>query len=347
MKTQATLLSTALLLAAVSTPAQVVISEINITPQTASDTQWIELVNLGTTKVDLSAWSLYVATGSPGMPGNYWFGFPTGVEINSGAFLRVHWRAFQTPSVTPTDVYTGTSVFNFLFGYGSEPLQKGAGAIGLIASQANLDMNNPALVRDWVSWGVSGLPRESVAIQGGKWIAGQVVPAPSQDPNNKDSLAINYAASGEPTQASAFYRCSRPTPGAHNHTPAAVETYGSSCNRGAVNAQQLGAQSIPAVGNRDFALRITNTTANQTLALLMSPFQGNGTVEFAGCPLWIGLQTAPITVVIPAQAVTTNIPLPIPATVSFGTVYLQAFATLGGSQFDYGFTNGLSLTLSF
>ena len=49
-------------LSSLSLPAQVVISEINITPQSPTDDQWIELQNLGGTTANISSWSLYLST---------------------------------------------------------------------------------------------------------------------------------------------------------------------------------------------------------------------------------------------------------------------------------------------
>src|SRR5688572_24630196 len=130
-------------------PAQVLLSEINFVPQNAGDDQWIELTNTSNAQVDLTTWSLYQATNTFGMPNNYWFGFPPGTRIPAGGYLRVHWRA-AIPTTPPpaTDVYTGNTVYHFLFGYAAEALAPASGALALFNSQQNIHMNDPAFLQD-------------------------------------------------------------------------------------------------------------------------------------------------------------------------------------------------------
>src|SRR5689334_4110984 len=119
------------LAAAVAAQSQVMaISEVNI----GSADQWIELQNLTATSQDISSWTLYLATSTLGMPQNYFFGFPAGTVVTANGFLRVHWLQTVPMTPVPNEVFTGTTVFNFLFGLGAEPLQT-VSALGLFRSQ--------------------------------------------------------------------------------------------------------------------------------------------------------------------------------------------------------------------
>jgi hypothetical protein len=333
----------ALLVCAAAAPAQILISEINFKPQQTTDDQWIELVNLGANKLDLSSWSLYQATNTNNAPQNYWFGFPPGTEIQPGKYLRVHWFVPVKPN-TSTDIYTGDTIWHFLFGYGAEALHGDAGAIALVSTQQNLLMNSPTVYVDWVGWGVNGLRRENLAIQNGRWISNQKVGIPVE----KDSIALDYSAQTEPTPASAFFHDVSPTPGDHNHEMALVETYGTTCGVGNVGAPGLSAVSIPAVGNRDFGLRIDNTAAGNNGVLLFASGQGNGSLTFGPCKIWLD----PATLLV-AQGYTTTfgqttLPLPIPVTLSFGTVFVQSVVILQPpTGTDFGFSNGLRVRLSY
>ena len=188
-------LAAAVGLLALPATSQVVISEINFSAQDANDDQWIEIANLGGGTAELNGWSLYLATSTPGVPGNYWFGFPQGTELAAGEILRVHWGA-PIPEEDPgeLEIYTGTALVNFMFGYGYEPLATQGGALGLLSTQNNQLMNTPAIIRDWVSWGGGGYAREDLAVQNGSWVEGTAVTPPQQ----LDSIAQNLALEPAP-----------------------------------------------------------------------------------------------------------------------------------------------------
>lgn len=319
--------------------SQVVISEINFTPQQQGDDQWIEILNLGSTKVDLTTWSIYQATATPNRPQNYWFGFPAGVELQPGAYLRVHWLAPIKPGAKLPELYTGDTVYHFLFGLKAEPLSPSAGALALMNTQQNIRMNDPKAIQDWVSWGKSGLKRESLAVNGGRWLRGQFVQSPVQ----KDSLALIYSRNAEPTPASAFFRDSSPTPLAHNHPSAATASYGTPCSVGVVAPPVLRDLSIPAPGNRDFGLRVTPTTSGHQVLLAFSPGRGTGSIKFGPCILRIS-PAPPTFVAIRSSAIgRTDLLFPIPTGVAGGRAFVQALVLASPS--DFGFTNGIQLDL--
>jgi hypothetical protein len=344
MKT--TLLPLALALLAGAGPAQVILSEINFFPQGAGDDQWIELVNTSSAQVDLTTWSLYQATNTTGQPNNYWFGFPPGTRIAAGGYLRVHWRAaIPTTPPPPTEVYTGNTVYHFLFGYGAEALAPAAGALALFNSQQNIHMKDPSFQQDWVSWGVNGLRRENIAIAGGLWLAGQFVTRPVQT----DSLARIYGAQRPFGRANWFHDAS-PSGLKHNHENAATQTFGAFCSFGAMPPPSLSARSLPAIGNRDFGAIISNTVAapGNVVALMLGIGRGTGNVLIGPCPVWIS-ETTPILFQVDAEARAgqTQIDLPIPPIgVNGGEVVMQAFVLNFQSFNDAGFSNGLEARIS-
>jgi len=316
--------------------AQVVISEIGITDKGAPD-QYIELTNLGQGDVDLGDWSLYYATLTGGQVNNYWWAFPDGTIISPNTYLRIHWlQPIQAP--TATDIYTGTSVLNFLFGYKPEPLLRDQGALALLSSQENSAMNSAGIFREWVSWGGSGFARENLAVQNQRWQANTWVPAPMVG----DNIALIYGRQAEPTLVSAYFPDATPTPLEHNHLNANLVSYGTRCGVGTTPAPQLQTVSIPANGNRDFALNVLNTSVGQNLVFLMSATQGTGSPQLGPCKAWVGLPV--VNIAFPATAEMTNIPINmLDPNLRGGTVYVQAITLRSAT--DYGFTEGLGISL--
>ena len=107
MRTCIALLATAA--AAATASAQVVISEVNFSPNQGAATPWIEIHNRGAAGADLSSWSLYYATATPGKAGNYWYGFPPGSALAMTPRKRVVFRVYicpeaskASPSLSPT-----------------------------------------------------------------------------------------------------------------------------------------------------------------------------------------------------------------------------------------------------
>ncbi len=222
--------------------------------------RWIELHNRTGATVDLSQWSLHQCTTTAGMPRNYWWPFPMGTSLAAGAFLRVHWNQPTPASVAPGELYTGNTPYNFLFGLGAEPLGSTSGALGLLRSQNNLLMNSASVIEDWVSWGQSGFQRESLAVQASVWNTGAFAPSFA----NGESLARNTPAVGTfATRAQEWFVDSTPTPSAHNVSGVQVESYGQACTATGnhlFGPPTLRTNSLPLIGNGQFAYTVDNTT---------------------------------------------------------------------------------------
>ena len=183
----------------------VVLSEVS----TGGTDRWIELHNRSSAPADISAWSIYLATNTPNRPQTYWWGFPAGTVLGADSFLRVHWYQAAPGTTNPGEIWTGNTVYQFLFGLGAEPLPTTAGAIALVRTQANTYMNNPVVFADFVQYGVAGLNRESLAVQNGVWTAGAALPAPSAS----QSLARNPALIGFAAPQAQWLLDDTPTPG--------------------------------------------------------------------------------------------------------------------------------------
>ena len=329
--------------------SQVVVSEINFSAQTAGDDQWVEVVNLGESTAELNGWSLYLATDTPGVPGNYWFGFPQGTQLEAGEILRVHWGApipAEAPPGPEIEIYTGTTLFNFLFGYGYEPLSTQGGALALLSTQNNLLMNSPAIIQDWVSWGGNGYPREDLAIQAGEWTAGASV-TPSQQ---LDSIALNLALNLAPTPVNAYFHDASPTPNAANAVGGAVATIGISCASGGGTALSLVVESFPVLGNRDFRYRLDNTLGAPTdfAILVLSPDDADGTATLLGCPIFVGQSNAFGSLVIPTQIGQTYFPIDLsfaPAILLGVDIYAQSAVITVGAPADLGTSEAVNITL--
>lgn len=340
MKTLPALCLAALSLWTAPAAAQVVISEVNFTPQSAADDQWIELVNLGTTKADISSWSLYLSASSTS---NYWFGFPAGTEIPSGGFLRVHWFVPVKPS-TATDVYTGDTVFHFLFGYGGTPIPVSGGALALLNTQSNLKMNDPASIEDWLSWGGNGWKRETLAVAANKWVSSAFVTASVE----KDSIARNLRATGQPVPVSAFFHDASPNPLQDNAGGALSLAYGDSCSSGSINGAGLAQRSVAAIGNRDYGMTFSGTAATslgQFAVLLVSGAQAS--LPIGNCTIYVDPTVLAVLNPVPTTVNSTDVPLPLIADIQGATLYFQGIvipAIL--TPVDYGFTNGLRVTCS-
>ncbi len=328
----------ALLGLALCAPAQVVVSEINFTPLGMSN-QWIELFYSGSSPVDLSQWSLYYATNTVGEAGTYWFAVPSGTALAPASFLRVHWREDIPVGATPGEVYTGTSIFHFLFGYYPEPLLVTSGAVAIFNTQDNALMNRAESIVDWVSWGESGLPREDLAVEAGLWNQGAFALAPRAS----DSVALNYNANIEPTPPNAFFRDASPTPMGHNHMGDASVSFGTPCTFGSLPAPTISNGSVPAGGNRDFTLVINDTIMGGTW-LFFGSGQANPPIKppLPGpCEIFVDVPIATLPVLtVPG---TTTIRLPLVAVSGGISLYIQTFTAFDPT--NHAFSNGLQLDL--
>lgn len=220
---------------------------------------WIELHNRGATSADVSTWSLYLTTATPGRVQTYWWGFRAGTAIPAGGFLLVRWLAPVPSPPIAGEVATGSSQFDFLFGLGAEAVPLGRGALALLRSQQNALMNSPTVFADWVSWGSGGLTRESLAQQAGVWLQDHATPALSAG----RSIARHPRTLVPNNPEQAWFVDDTPTPGQDNVGAADMHVLGSPCapiGHHLLGAPMLAAISTPVLGNAAFALRVTNTT---------------------------------------------------------------------------------------
>ncbi|MFK7740725.1 MAG: lamin tail domain-containing protein [Planctomycetota bacterium] len=222
---------------------------------------WIELHNRSAATADLSNWSLHYVTTTTFMPRTYWWPFPPGSTIDPGGFLRVHWYVDGPSSPPAGEIYSGTSVYGYLFGLGAEPLWASEGALGLLSSQSNTAMNTASTIVDWISWGSSGHQREAMAVAAGVWTTGR---ATASLPIG-GSLARNLSEIGAPgsTPDEAWFYDFTPTPGEPNVNGALVETFGDPCTlpgNHLIGPPSLTANGLPLYGNQEFGLRVQNTT---------------------------------------------------------------------------------------
>ena len=273
-------------LAVTSARAQVVISEIEFTSRN-SEGQWIEIANLGTSEVDLSAWSIYQATQTPSRVQNYWWGFPTGTRIAGGSFLRVHWLEAPRAS-TATDVWTGDTVFHFLFGLFAENLDPNRGALALMNTQSSTQVNDAARVMDWVSWGTTGFKREELAVRNNRWKDGTAAPAATGSP--APTLAYDYTNFAGIHEGSFWFRDSSPTPGKTNLSGAVAIVYGTGCKGTLNETPSLDVNGKPIAGNRDFYVGVDRALLPTEFAMALIGARGDGSFNVFGCPFLLNLQ---------------------------------------------------------
>jgi hypothetical protein len=324
--------TTAALAATAARGQQVLVNEVHC----AAGDAWIELHNRTTYAVDLSSWSLHHATKTPGMPQNYWWPFPSGTTLPAGGFLRVHWNQDAPPSPAANDLYTGTSVYGFLFGLGAEPLSGVRGAVGLYRTQANSLMNTASVVEDWVSYGEHGFTRETYAVQAGRWTAGRAAPSiPPTTSLARDPGAVATAA----THDLQWFVDNTPTPLGPNVTGASVTSYGDACalpGHHLIGMPQLRANGLPLVGNATFGLVLDHTTGIFGEFVLVGfsagprvpgtpsvlpPFAG------VGCQEAIDVTQFVASWLLPAQIIGTHVPLPLsglPASAAGTELHVQA-----------------------
>lgn len=233
----------------------VVLSEVGLGPVGG----WVELHNRGGTAADVSPWSVYLATATPTMPRNYWWGFRPGTVIPAGGYLIVRWMQPLPAQPVAGEEFTGASVPYFLFGLGAELLPQSQGALALIRSQASGAMSSSNVLVDWVSWGGNGFPREDLAIQAGLWRAGSRAPALSSGM----SLSRHPGMGGGSQPELAWFLDATPTPGQDNVGAASLVTLGQPCapvGHQLLGAPDLLATSLPVLGNPAFGFAVEDTT---------------------------------------------------------------------------------------
>ncbi len=318
--------------------SQVVISEIGFD----SKDQWIEIYNPTQKTFTLTGWSIYQATLTKNKPQNYWFGFPKGTQIDGGAFLRVHWLSPIKPS-TKTDLYTGNTVFHFLFGLFAESLDPSKGALALMNTQSNTKMNTASSFKDWVSWGTSGFKRETLAGVNNLWLKNSFAPVPSGTP--LPSLAYDYSTLGKIHSGKEWFLDGTPTPGKGNTGGAFVKTYGTSCNSGLSTLANLTAIGIPASGAKNFSVGIDRTLSPQEFAIFfVGPKPGNGAAKIFACSYWLDPLSPVIIGLLPKVGGQARFPLNASAIANFSGVhvYMTMGVVIPGTN-KAGLTNGLEI----
>lgn len=222
--------------------------------------RWVEVHNRGQVAVNLSTWSLYYATHTPGMPQNYWWPFPVGTSLAPDAYLRVHWHQDASGSVPNGEYWTGSSAYGYLFGLGGEPLRADEGAFALVSTQTGAQMGTASFFVDWVGFGTTGFLRETLAAQNGVWAAGTHVQSiPAGQSIARDEAQIGVAA----TANLQWFVDPSPTPMAPNVQGVAVISYGDPCTvpgHHLVGAPLLSTSSLPLIGNAQFGWDVDNTT---------------------------------------------------------------------------------------
>jgi len=323
--------------------------------------RWIELHNRGAAAADLSTWTLFHASLTPNMPQTYWWPFPTGTVLEPGGYLRVHW--FQAAPGTPQpagELWTGATPWDFLWGLGGETLRGERGAIGLLRSQNSALMSSASVVEDWVVWGQTGFSREFMATGAGVWSQGHYLPAiPVGSSLARDPALVDQVADAD----LAWFVDATPTPLATNQTGAVVESYGTPCTlpgHHLIGQPLLRATSEPLRGNAAFALTVDSTLGlyGEFVAFGFAPSQG-----FAGMPTILPPYPGPacaeaidvtqlVTIVmVPAQFLTTPIPLPLvglPPAVVGVELHAQALVldlVVGANPPYQGLTNALRLVV--
>lgn len=263
--------------------SQVSLSEIDFATRSGAG-PWVEITNRGSTTVDLSNWSLYYESTTANTPRNYWWGFPSGTKIDAGKFLRVHWFVDRKPA-TATDLYTGKTLFDFLFGLWAEPLSSSSGAMALMATQRANEVNQATFMRDWVQWGATGFRRSTLASQAGIWTAN--TSAAGNNAATPPSLAYDYRSNNGRRDGSMWFRDETPTPLTENLGGASLAFFGAPCRGGIKTAPDLRAIGLPVLGNRGFALRASRGTVSGEVAVAFFNPRGPGLLRLAGCPYYL------------------------------------------------------------
>lgn len=281
--------------------------------------RWVELLNRSAASVDLSDWTLYYATATPNLPQTYFYGFFPGTQLPAGERLLVHWYQPRPASMPANEQWTGDTIYHFLFGLGAEPLLGNGGALALLRSQSNQQMGNASLLEDWVGWGRSGLAREALAVQAGVWLPNAAAPAiPAGGSLARNEVAIGTVAN----PAEEWFVDTTPTPLQANVPGLQLDSLGAPCSTTGsrlFGLPTLTAESTPVIGNRDFGLRIDNTSGvlfeTVLLAFASAPAPANmpqllpSAPGSSACALLLDYQSVFALRAVVSQPLQTRVPL--------------------------------------
>ena len=297
-------LAAALALLACGAGAQVVISEVMIHPKSGSDIgyEWIEITNVSSSTVSLSNWCLFVGTrkamGS-NKPGTYWWPFPKtgpGSQIPAGGRVVIEWlqnginRHVQDPKGDYDQVFTGNTVFDFLFGlFHYDPsknppesdmaLPNDGGSLGLVRTQDNNKVLLPGFWADYLEYGSAGFLQEEIPVKAGIWKSGSFVPLPPQATEWPLGESLAYAYTGNAPYN--YWRDPSPTKGRPNTVGATRATFGQGCSCSG-GSPMLCTLPVPAVlGSKDFTFHFTGALPATPAIVFISPRKAN--FSYLGC----------------------------------------------------------------
>ncbi|MFQ5506864.1 MAG: hypothetical protein ACE5F1_18995 [Planctomycetota bacterium] len=186
------------------------------------------------------------------------------------------------------EIFTGKSIFHFLFGLHAEPLDGNQGALALMSTQSNSQVNAKEVIQDWVSWGTGGFKREDLAVAANRWVKGSIAAAATGSPT--PSLAYAYSNVSSAHSNLDWFLDFSPTPGVENLGGAKAELFGAPCSKLLAPARMV-SNGVPAQGNRFFFIGVDRRIAANELPFVMfSPtLDRQGLIKVLGCPLYIGL----------------------------------------------------------
>ncbi|MCA8958281.1 MAG: hypothetical protein KDC87_19545 [Planctomycetes bacterium] len=336
MRSLSTLLVSVLLAGAPALRAQVILSEIQF------EDQWIEILNNGPNEVDMSSWSVYLATKTPNRTNNYWFGFPANSRMAGYQFLKLYWGKKIPTTTPPNELYTGDSNWHFLFGHGFEPLDRQQGALAICNTQLNAQMNSPGIFVDWIQWGGTGFKREDIAANQNLWQANSYV---ASVPTGA-SLSLLYFMDANPPPIAAYFFDFTPTPLIHNATPLGVENLGGNCSVNKDPSINLVNVGWPIHGNKDFSLVVENTQGAAFFERMIFLFSlEDKTAAWGNCMV---NALGPNTLVTPQFGTLpgrTTVPVPIVDS-SLIAKQVWAQALVFTPTLYYSFSNRVKLTIS-
>lgn len=311
--------------------AHVVINEVLYDPVGAdSGNEVIEFHNQDGTPFDLTGFSICANAGP--FARTYW-NFPAGTIIPAGGFLRVHWIAAGTDTVT--DLFTGTSPTDFTCLQPAMPLDNLVGSVSLYASQSCLDFGNPAFIQDFVQWGGQTF-RESVAVGAGIWTAGTFLPLYAE------GSTIAYDGLGD--TLGDFFEDISPTLGAPNTDPGnpATSNYGTGCAGIAGVPVVTSSSGPPALGNASFGIDLQNGLPGSSAVVLLG--LAPTSVPLFGCTLLVSPLVNLALPVLPDG--TSRLPFPVPdnpALVGFSFFFQWGVVDTGPPNGPIAFTDGLQV----
>ena len=371
LRNRALSLAAGLALLAGGAGAQVVISEVMIHPKSGSDVgyEWIEITNVSSSTVSLSNWCLFVGTRKKigtNKPGNYWWPFPKtgpGSQIPAGGRVVIQWlqkginQHKQDPKGDYDLLYTGTTVFDFLFGlFHYDPtknppesdmaLPNDGGSLGLVRSQNKDNVLLPGFWADYLEYGSAGFLREEIPVKAGIWKAGTFVPLPPKVTEWPLGVSLAYAYTGNAPYN--YWRDSSPTMGHPNTVGATRSTFGKGCACGSSSTPLLCSLPVPAVlESKDFTFHFTGAPAGAPALVLLSPRKAK--FSFLGCPVLLDFNLVFTVGVLKADAHGEGFaPLFIPPnpTLKGPVLYGQTFvASIQQGRILFCSSNGVAFTI--